>query len=123
MDISSPWSSWDNFLDWKLGNTMRPLEYRSPRIQTEFCVDFLAGNDFFRGTCIDVSENGIRGFFEENIAMNRVGSLILHHPRCQATVPARVVYLMKGQVGFAFFQHTGRDLDRLSHFIAQAVVS
>jgi len=92
---------------------MRSLEYRSPRVPAEFVIDFVAGTDFLRGTCIDVSEKGVRASFRQHLSMGKVGSLILHHPQCRMTVPARVVYLVKDQVGFAFFEHTPRDRELL----------
>lgn len=97
---------------------MRSLEYRSPRIGAGFCVDFVAGTEFFRGTCIDVSEKGVRASFEQHLPMSRAGSLIMHHPLCRTTIPARVIYLLKDQVGFAFFDHSMRDQEVLSHFMS-----
>jgi hypothetical protein len=97
---------------------MRSLEYRSPRVHVEFGIDFIAGTDLFRGACVDVSEKGVRASFRQHVPMGKTGSLTLHHPECRMTIPARVVYLVKDQVGFAFFEHTLRDRELLSHLMS-----
>lgn len=96
---------------------MRTLEYRSPRLAMDFCVDFVTGTALFRGTCVDVNGEGLRASFDLPVPKSLVGSLILHHPLCRASIPARVVYLLKDQVGFVFFDHTRRDQDVLFHFM------
>jgi hypothetical protein len=96
---------------------MRSLEYRSPRLMRDFCVDFVAGTALFRGTCVDLNGQGVRASFEQPVPKSLVGSLIMYHPLCRASIPARVVYLLKDQVGFVFFDHTRHDQEVLSHFM------
>jgi len=96
---------------------MRKLEYRSPRVQAEFGVDFIAGTEHFRGACVDISEMGVRASFREHVAVGKVGSLILHHPQQRMAIPARVVYLVRNEVGFVFCEHTLRDRELVSHLM------
>ena len=97
---------------------MRSLEYRSPRVRVEFAIDFADGTDIVRGACVDVSEKGVRATFRQPVSLGDIGPLVLHHPRCRITIPARVIYLVKDQVGFAFFGHTLRDRELLTNFMS-----
>lgn len=103
---------------WKGITMTRTLEYRSPRVHVAFGVDFLDESEIFRGVCVDISEKGVRACFPQPVPMGKVGSLILRHPLCKTTIPARVVYLLKDQVGFAFFDHKPSDMQLLSHFMS-----
>jgi hypothetical protein len=97
---------------------MRSLEYRSARIQADFDVDFLDGEWMFRGTCIDVSDTGVRARFPQHIPEGTQGSLVLHHPLRRTIITVRVVYLQKDQIGFAFFQPTLGDREVLRHLMS-----
>jgi hypothetical protein len=96
---------------------MRSLEYRSPRVEVEFRVDFVAGAGIFRGTCINISDKGVRARFERPVPLSLVGSLVMHHPHCKTTIRARAVYLQKDQVGLAFVDHSMRNQEALDYFM------
>ena len=97
---------------------MRSLEYRSPRVHANFDVDFITGEDMFRGTCVDVSETGVRARFALEVPESKSGSLIMHHPLRKTIITVRAVYLLKDQVGFAFFEPTPGDREVLSHLMS-----
>jgi PilZ domain len=95
---------------------MRSLEYRAPRVAKDFCVDFIVDTDRYRGACIDLSEKGIRASFEEPVPLGLVGSIVMHHPLYKVSIPARAIYLLRNQVGFAFLDHNRCDPELLFHF-------
>jgi hypothetical protein len=97
---------------------MRPLEYRSPRVASAFRIDFRAGTERFRGNCIDISQSGVRGRFLEELPLDLEGELTLLYPGYEATFPARVVYVLEGQVGFTFLERPGFDRSALTQFLA-----
>lgn len=97
---------------------MRSLEYRSPRVHADFDVDFITGEDMFRGTCVDVSETGLRARFKQHVPVGSVGTLIVHHPLCRTTIPVRVVYMLKDKVGFDFFEVSPHDQEVLGRLMS-----
>jgi hypothetical protein len=99
-------------------DSVRKFQYREPRLEAGFDVDFVAEGVLCPGLCRDVSNAGIRGEFDGPITVGRDGLLILRPPIGELQLQARVAYIEKRQVGLLFLFETPWERTTTLEFIA-----
>jgi hypothetical protein len=88
---------------------VRTFEYRQPRLNASFGLEFCTGGRTVYGVCTDVSDGGISATFEEIPMLNRIGSLLLRHPRGRFALDAVVAHIEGEHVGLTFLCKTEDD--------------
>lgn len=97
---------------------MRKLEYRHPRKTSIFNIEFLVDGVTIHGVCKDVSEDGVRAGLDRHTAVGTLGLLKLRHPMRVLTINARLSYLDKAEVGFAFLFEESQEREAATEFVA-----
>ena len=75
---------------------MRRFLYRLPRFKTEVPMDLIVGDSVTIGTCLNISESGLRGTFSHPLAVNTQGLLTLYFGEQGTQVHAQIESL-KGE--------------------------
>ena len=99
-------------------DTIRRFVYREPRTSTGFNVTFIAEGTPRNGLCRDVSETGIRAEFDDPLAVEDSGLLILRPPTGVLELRAQVAYVEKRQVGLLFIFETPWERMMTIEFVA-----
>jgi hypothetical protein len=81
---------------------MRRFLYRLPRFKTELRMDFIVGDSVTIGTCVNLSESGLRGTFSEAVGVNTQGMLTLYFEETGTQVHGRVEALKGDEVRVRF---------------------
>jgi hypothetical protein len=82
--------------------TIRRFEYRPCRINAGIKVDFVTDAGTFHGLCRDVSDTGIRAWFDGLLELGNSGVLTLRHPAGVLELEGQIAYVEEYQVGLTF---------------------
>ncbi len=88
---------------------MAALPYRAPRLDLSFPLEFRCGGaTFMVGHCLNLSESGLLGVFDDELELWTKGELVLRFGTRACAVPARVARTEDREAGLAFsFRNEG----------------
>jgi hypothetical protein len=81
---------------------LRSFLYRSPRFAADCRMDFIHGDCVLLGTCLNLSESGLRGTFDGVVAPGTEGLLTLYHADHRLAVKATVYSVREGESRLRF---------------------
>jgi hypothetical protein len=96
---------------------IRNFLYRSPRFTVSCRMDFIQGDAVTIGTCTDISESGLRGTFEEDVAPGSQGLLTLNHAEQTCQMEAVVYAIDDKEVRIRFSFASGKERDAMAALI------
>lgn len=97
---------------------IRPFQYRSRRIFTGFPVEFACLGQITRGTCLNVSDDGLRAEMESEIEQGASGLLTLRPSGKHLQVAVQTVNADSNQAGFAFCFQSDSEREQVAALIA-----
>ncbi|HEY0306606.1 MAG TPA: PilZ domain-containing protein [Acidobacteriaceae bacterium] len=99
---------------------MRKFEYRHPRLRGSFIVEFIFAGRTLRGTCINISDAGIRATLDGEVPAGSTGLLTMRHPHRSLTIQAVATHLQADEVGLSFIFHSKTQRELTRQFLASA---
>ena len=88
---------------------MNALQQRSLRYELHFPVEFLAEGRIILGECLNISDSGMLGTFEEPLELWVVGELRLHTGQSSRKLDVRVSRVDGHNAGLLFRHESERD--------------
>ena len=82
-------------------------------------MDFIYGGSVVLGTCLNLSESGLRGTLSMPVEAGTEGLLTLYHQQHSVALKARVDSLQKEYVRIIFEFETGEERSALQAFVKQ----
>ncbi len=81
---------------------------RAPRLDLSFPLVFTAADGEVAGHCLNLSESGLLGIFDQPLELWTEGSLLLHFGDDQLVIGARIARMDGNEAGLSFqFRHPG----------------
>ena len=75
---------------------IRTFLYRFPRFRTDCPMDLIVGDAVVLGTCLNISESGLRGTFSHPVPAGTIGTLTLYKGQSSVQIEA-LIYSVKGE--------------------------
>jgi hypothetical protein len=96
---------------------MRNFLYRLPRFKADLPMDFILGEAVVIGTCVNISESGLRGTFSNPVPAGAEGQLTLYHGEQSFQTDARVESFRAGEARVRFCLTSDQELEDLRGFL------
>src|SRR5665213_1692135 len=81
---------------------MRKFLYRLPRVETSLPMDFILGDAVVLGTCLNLSESGLRGTFTQIVRPGTEGLTTVYQGEQRLQIKGRIASL-RGDIAHIHF--------------------
>jgi hypothetical protein len=95
----------------QIGSRMRQFLYRLPRVETSLPMDFILGDAVVLGTCLNLSESGLRGTFTQTIQPGTEGLTTVYRGELSFQIKGRIASLRgdRTHIHFCFESEDQRE--------------
>jgi hypothetical protein len=92
---------------------IRSYQYRSPRLNSTFQIEFWSGGACYAGECKDLGLDGLRARMNRAVAAGLAGRLTLYYNDHRQHIHATVAYMRDEEAGFSFQSQTPEEVEAL----------
>lgn len=98
-------------------SSLRNFLYRLPRFEASSRVDFIYGDTILLGSCIEISESGLRGTFSSAVLPETKGLITLYRDNRSFSAKALVLEVDENEVTARFEFQSQQEESAIREFI------